>query len=39
VAACLSKGGRAMADWPVHGNIDGPIGMIGFGSIGKGTLP
>jgi homospermidine synthase len=28
-----------MADWPVHGVIDGPIVMIGFGSIGKGTLP
>ena len=28
-----------MADWPVHGRIDGPIVMIGFGSIGKGTLP
>ena len=28
-----------MADWPVHGKIDGPIVMIGFGSIGKGTLP
>jgi homospermidine synthase len=29
----------AMADWPVHARIDGPIVMIGFGSIGKGTLP
>src|SRR6185295_18114716 len=28
-----------MADWPVHATIDGPIVMIGFGSIGKGTLP
>ena len=28
-----------MADWPVYGTIDGPIVMIGFGSIGKGTLP
>ena len=28
-----------MADWPMHGKIDGPIVMIGFGSIGKGTLP
>ena len=28
-----------MADWPVHAKIDGPIVMIGFGSIGKGTLP
>jgi homospermidine synthase len=25
--------------WPVHGRISGPIVMIGFGSIGKGTLP
>ena len=25
--------------WPVHARIDGPIVMIGFGSIGKGTLP
>ena len=28
-----------MADWPVHAKISGPIVMIGFGSIGKGTLP
>ena len=28
-----------MADWPIHGKIDGPIVMIGFGSIGKGALP
>src|SRR5580704_10899272 len=28
-----------MTDWPVHGAIDGPIVIIGFGSIGKGTLP
>ena len=28
-----------MADWPVHGTIDGPIVMIGFGSIGRGVLP
>ena len=28
-----------MTDWPVHGKIDGPIVMIGFGSIGKGLLP
>jgi homospermidine synthase len=28
-----------MTDWPVHATIDGPIVMIGFGSIGKGTLP
>jgi homospermidine synthase len=25
--------------WPVHARFDGPIVMIGFGSIGKGTLP
>jgi len=28
-----------MTNWPVYGRIDGPIVMIGFGSIGKGTLP
>jgi homospermidine synthase len=28
-----------MAEWPNHGKIDGPIVMIGFGSIGQGTLP
>lgn len=28
-----------MADWPIHGRIDGPIVVIGFGSIGRGTLP
>jgi homospermidine synthase len=28
-----------MTQWPVHAKIDGPIVMIGFGSIGKGTLP
>ena len=28
-----------MATWPVHGRIDGAIVMIGFGSIGRGTLP
>jgi homospermidine synthase len=28
-----------MADWPNYGRISGPIVMIGFGSIGKGTLP
>jgi homospermidine synthase len=28
-----------MATWPVHGRISGPIVMIGFGSIGRGTLP
>jgi homospermidine synthase len=25
--------------WPVHGEITGPVVMIGFGSIGRGTLP
>ena len=28
-----------MTNWPVHARITGPIVMIGFGSIGKGTLP
>jgi homospermidine synthase len=28
-----------MTDWPVYGEISGPIVMIGFGSIGRGTLP
>ncbi|MBE9606183.1 homospermidine synthase [Acetobacteraceae bacterium H6797] len=28
-----------MSEWPVHATIDGPIVMIGFGSIGRGTLP
>ncbi len=28
-----------MTNWPVHAKIDGPVVMIGFGSIGKGTLP
>jgi homospermidine synthase len=28
-----------MTDWPNHGRISGPIVMIGFGSIGKGTWP
>ena len=28
-----------MAHWPVHANWSGPIVMIGFGSIGRGTLP
>lgn len=23
--------------WPIHGRIGGPIVMIGFGSIGRGT--
>jgi homospermidine synthase len=29
----------ANGNWPVHGEITGPIVMIGFGSIGRGTLP
>ncbi len=28
-----------MPQWPVHGRIEGAIVMIGFGSIGRGTLP
>ena len=28
-----------MSEWPIHARIDGPIVMIGFGSIGRGTLP
>jgi homospermidine synthase len=28
-----------MTAWPVHARISGPIVMIGFGSIGKGTPP
>ena len=28
-----------MNDWPVYASIDGPIVMIGFGSIGRGMLP
>ena len=29
----------AMSQWPLYGRIEGAIVMIGFGSIGKGTLP
>ena len=29
----------AKTEWPVYGEITGPIVMIGFGSIGRGTLP
>ena len=29
----------AKDQWPVYGEITGPIVMIGFGSIGRGTLP
>ncbi|MEA2832781.1 MAG: homospermidine synthase, partial [Methylobacteriaceae bacterium] len=28
-----------MSQWPVHARITGPVVMIGFGSIGRGTLP
>ena len=28
-----------MTNWPVHAAWNGPIVMIGFGSIGRGTLP
>lgn len=28
-----------MNSWPVHGKVTGPLVMIGFGSIGRGTLP
>ena len=28
-----------MTNWPIHARIDGPIVMIGFGSIGRGALP
>ena len=28
-----------MSTFPIHAKISGPIVMIGFGSIGKGTLP
>ena len=28
-----------MSAWPTHARIDGPIVMVGFGSIGRGTLP
>src|SRR3954465_8693727 len=30
---------QSMANHPLHARIDGPIVMIGFGSIGRGTLP
>ncbi|CAH1648712.1 homospermidine synthase [Chelatococcus asaccharovorans] len=28
-----------MTDWPVHARFDGPIVLVGFGSIGRGVLP
>ena len=30
---------RQAPSWPVYGTITGPLVVIGFGSIGKGTLP
>src|SRR5215213_6668548 len=36
---CFRKETDLMTTWPVHGRISGPIVMIGFGSIGQGTLP
>jgi homospermidine synthase len=30
---------RVTESWPVHAQFAGPIVMIGFGSIGRGTLP
>jgi len=30
---------RLTTSWPLHARFDGPIVMIGFGSIGRGTLP
>ncbi|WP_137389851.1 homospermidine synthase [Rhodoligotrophos defluvii] len=30
---------NATPSWPVHGTITGPVVMIGYGSIGQGTLP
>lgn len=29
----------AQANYPLHGEITGPVVMIGFGSIGRGALP
>lgn len=29
----------ANEEWPVYGEISGPVVMIGFGSIGRGALP
>jgi len=28
-----------MTVWPIHARFDGPIVMVGFGSIGRGALP
>src|ERR1700677_3573074 len=30
---------KATTAWPLHARFDGPIVMLGFGSIGRGTLP
>jgi homospermidine synthase len=30
---------QTMTDWPVHARIEGPIVVVGFGSIGRGFLP
>ncbi|HEY4855812.1 MAG TPA: saccharopine dehydrogenase NADP-binding domain-containing protein, partial [Xanthobacteraceae bacterium] len=30
---------KMKVSWPLHARFAGPIVMIGFGSIGKGTLP
>jgi homospermidine synthase len=30
---------RTAGSWPIHARCDGSIVMVGFGSIGKGTLP
>ena len=30
---------RVTQSWPLHARFEGPIVMIGFGSIGRGTLP
>ena len=28
-----------MTEWPIHARFDGPIVIIGYGSIGRGALP
>jgi homospermidine synthase len=28
-----------MSEYPKHGRIDGPVVLIGYGSVGRGTLP
>ena len=30
---------RVTESWPLHARFEGPIVMVGFGSIGRGTLP